>query len=72
MGDTLAHLETHDGNLWVQGALLAAGLARVRPTERNPEMAAQMSDVNRPSTVVIEPRRRIHTMPSKGTMARRP
>jgi|GEM_PF-429477 len=45
MGYHLTHL-TLGGNkkdsAWVQGTLLAAGLARVRPSERNAEMAAQM------------------------------
>jgi endonuclease YncB( thermonuclease family) len=42
MGDMLAHLERNDGNIWVQGILLANGLARVYPSARNAEMAAQM------------------------------
>lgn len=41
-GDLLAQLQVSPDGPWVQGMLLAAGLARVRPTERNPEMAAQM------------------------------
>jgi micrococcal nuclease len=42
LGDMLAHVELPDKGIWVQGALLSAGLARVRPGQRNPEMAAQM------------------------------
>lgn len=42
MGDMLAHLQTLEDGYWVQGVLLAAGLARVRPTERNIEMAVPM------------------------------
>lgn len=43
MGYHLAHLAlSGDKGEWVQGTLLAAGLARVRPSERNPEMASQM------------------------------
>ena len=41
-GDLLAQLEVSPTGPWVQGALLAAGLARIRPTQRNPEMATQM------------------------------
>jgi endonuclease YncB( thermonuclease family) len=43
MGYPLVHIgiATENG-AWVQGTLLAAGLARVRPSQRNPEMAAQM------------------------------
>ncbi len=41
MGYVLAHLQDHDG-LWIQGALLDSGLARVRPSGSNPEMAAAM------------------------------
>jgi hypothetical protein len=42
MGDMLAHLQTLEDGYWVQGVLLAAGLGRVRPTERNIEMAVPM------------------------------
>lgn len=43
MGYPLVHIgiATENG-AWAQGTLLAAGLARVRPSRRNPEMAAQM------------------------------
>lgn len=42
MGHHFAHLERIDGDVWVQGGLLELGLARVRTTQRKPEMAAQM------------------------------
>lgn len=42
MGYQLAQLEKKDGDVWVQGILLANGLARVWPSARNPEMAKQM------------------------------
>ncbi len=42
MGYELAQAERSEGNIWVQGLLLANGLARVLPNTRNPEMAAQM------------------------------
>lgn len=41
MGYMLAHLKERDGP-WVQGLLLVNGLARVRPSANNPEMAAAM------------------------------
>jgi endonuclease YncB( thermonuclease family) len=42
LGDMLAHLEIQKDKKWVQGVLLSAGLARVKPTQRNTEMAKQM------------------------------
>ena len=42
MGYMLAHLERRDDGAWVQGALLVNGLARIRPSAENTEMAAQM------------------------------
>lgn len=42
MGYQLVQLEKKDGDVWVQGILLANGLARVWPSARNPEMAKQM------------------------------
>ncbi len=42
MGHELAHLEIKDSKIWVQGMLLEEGLARVRTTQRNREMAQQM------------------------------
>ncbi len=42
MGHHIAHLERKEDNAWVQGSLIALGLARVRSTKRNPEMATQM------------------------------
>jgi endonuclease YncB( thermonuclease family) len=41
MGYHLAQLQT-SSNIWIQGALIARGLARARPSGRNPEMAEQM------------------------------
>jgi endonuclease YncB( thermonuclease family) len=43
MGHPLVHIGiAKENGAWAQGTLLAAGLARVRPSQRNPEMAAQM------------------------------
>lgn len=42
MGYHLAHLVEKNDGLWVQGALIANGLARVRPSELNPDMAEPM------------------------------
>lgn len=43
MGYHLAHVAlAGDEGVWVQGTLLEAGLARIRPSARNPEMAGQM------------------------------
>ncbi|MCB9988905.1 MAG: thermonuclease family protein [Rhodospirillales bacterium] len=42
MGHGLAHLARKEGDVWIQGAMLANGLARVLPSARNTEMAAQM------------------------------
>ena len=42
MGHLLRHVELRADNIWVQGALLYHGLARVRTTVNNPEMASQM------------------------------
>jgi hypothetical protein len=42
MGYTLAHMVAHEDDSWIQGALLAQGLARIRPSARNTDMAAQM------------------------------
>lgn len=42
MGHHIAHLERIDKNIWIQGSLLSFGLARVRTTQRTPEMAEQM------------------------------
>lgn len=42
MGHHLAHVILVEGDIWLQGDLLAEGLARVRPSQRNPEMAEQM------------------------------
>lgn len=42
MGHHIAHLAREEDGVWAQGAMLALGLARVRTTGSNPEMAAQM------------------------------
>jgi micrococcal nuclease len=42
MGHELAHVERSSDKAWVQGTLLALGLARVRTSQRNPEMSEQM------------------------------
>ena len=42
MGHILAHLELKNDKTWVQGALIASGYARIRPTKDNTEMAGQM------------------------------
>ncbi len=42
MGHMLAHVERSSDRAWVQGSLLALGLARVRSTSSNHEMTAQM------------------------------
>lgn len=42
MDHELAHLERAADGAWVQGTLVALGLARVMTDQRNPEMAAQM------------------------------
>ncbi len=41
----LAHLERRSDKAWLQGTLLTLGLARVQTTQRNPEMAAQMYEL---------------------------
>lgn len=42
MGHHIAHLVRLDKDVWVQGMILKLGLARVRTTKYNPEMASQM------------------------------
>lgn len=42
MGHMLGHLYLDNKNIWAQGALVAQGLARVRVTPNNPEMAEQL------------------------------
>src|SRR5690606_5521266 len=41
----IAHLERQSDKSWIQGTLLALGLARARTGRRNPEMARQMYDL---------------------------
>jgi endonuclease YncB( thermonuclease family) len=47
MGHELRHVELRERNIWIQGALLYRGLARVRTTPANPEMAGQMYALER-------------------------
>ncbi len=42
MGYHLAHLVEKNGGFWTQGALIANGLARVRPSKHNAEMTPAM------------------------------
>lgn len=42
MGHTLGQLVRKDGTVWVQGAMIAAGVARAWPTPSNPELADKM------------------------------
>ncbi len=42
MGHHIAHLVRADDQVWTQGLLLSLGVARVRTTKYNPEMAEQM------------------------------
>ncbi len=42
MGHVLAHIETNDKRIWVQGLLVSLGLARVRTDVNTPEMASQI------------------------------
>lgn len=42
MGQLLAHVYIERENVWMQGALLAEGLARAMPGDANPEMTREM------------------------------
>jgi micrococcal nuclease len=42
LGHELAHIVRKNDNVWVQGALLANGLAEAWPTPSNPELATKM------------------------------
>ena len=42
MGHAVAHIVRRDDDAWVQGLMISLGLARVRTTKSNPEMADQM------------------------------
>jgi endonuclease YncB( thermonuclease family) len=42
LGHELAHVVRKNGNIWLQGALVANGLAQVWPTPSNPELAEKM------------------------------
>lgn len=45
MGHNIAHIQRKSDEVWVQGTLLSLGLARVRTSQRNPEMALQMYEL---------------------------
>lgn len=47
MGQALAHLERVSDGAWVQGSLIRLGLAQVQTSQRNPEMALQMYELER-------------------------
>lgn len=42
MGHHIAHLERVSDQVWIQGMMVKLGLARVRTTQRNPEMAEEL------------------------------
>lgn len=42
LGHELAHVVRKAGNIWIQGALIANGLAQAWPTPSNPELADKM------------------------------
>lgn len=42
MGHILGQLVRKDGTVWIQGAMIEAGIARAWPTPTNPELADQM------------------------------
>ena len=42
LGHALAHLERQEDGAWIQGTLVGLGLAQVKTSQRNPEMAAQL------------------------------
>lgn len=42
LGELIAHVQTKQDNIWLQGLLIQNGLARVRPSAENPEMALAM------------------------------
>ena len=47
MGMKLAHVQRQSNDLWAQGMLLSLGLARVRTSAFNPDMATAMYDLER-------------------------
>ncbi len=47
MGHALAHLQREKDGMWIQGALLSLGLAQVKTSQRNPEMAGIMYELER-------------------------
>ena len=53
MGQEIAQIQRQDDKAWVQGTLLALGLARARTTQSNPEMAQQSDpSVKTPNPIV--------------------
>ena len=54
MGHHIAHLVRADDDIWVQGMLLSLGVARVRTTKYNPEMAKQMLALENKSRLTKE------------------
>jgi micrococcal nuclease len=51
MGHALAHVQRAEDGLWVQGALIGLGLAQVKTSQRNPEMAEIMYELEREARV---------------------
>ncbi len=47
MGHLIAHIERREDQAWVQGTMIYLGLARVRTTKSNPEMAQQMYNLEK-------------------------
>lgn len=47
MGHIMAHLQTEKDKAWVQGTLVALGLARVMTSQENPEMALPLYTLER-------------------------
>lgn len=45
MGHEIAHLTRTGDDIWVQGMVVGLGLARVRTEKNNPEMAAEMYEI---------------------------
>ena len=47
MNQSVAHAEIKQDRVWVEGEMLAEGLARVRTTQSNPEMVAEMLKIEK-------------------------
>lgn len=45
MEHKIGHLERKEDGAWIQGTLVSLGIARVRTTQRNPEMAGQLYEL---------------------------